>query len=250
MPDHSLPVRNKNHKTGRKGVRTALIGVEDSLGWIFREQPQDDYGIDAHIEVVATGDDLDTVPGQLIGAQIKGGETQGRRAKDRDGWYYYSTKLSSLNYWLGHTLPVIVVVYDKHSDTSYWQVIRSDLVEYTKKGFKVFVPRSQPLNNRSRQGLVEVAKRTAQRALEVFDRSLARLPKSVETELRRATPSCGVRPTESSRADRRRAALARAGPRTQSVTSPTRQIRSFPGSPGKKIEAEADDEKRYAEPFD
>ncbi|MFG2006842.1 DUF4365 domain-containing protein [Spirillospora sp. NPDC048911] len=186
MPDPSLPVRSTNHKTGTKGVSAARIGVQDSLGWIFREQLEDDYGIDAHLEVVTADDDLDVVTGQLIGAQIKGGKTQKRRAKGRDGWYYYSTKRSSLNYWLGHTLPVIIVVYDEDSDTSYWQVVRSDLVEYTDKGFKVFVPRSQPLNDSCRHELEEVAKRTGQRALEVFDRSLDRLPESVVIELRRA----------------------------------------------------------------
>ena len=53
--------------TERIGV-SAIDNKISSLGWIFREQPIVDMGIDAHIEVV------DVNPtGKLLGVQIKTG---------------------------------------------------------------------------------------------------------------------------------------------------------------------------------
>jgi hypothetical protein len=186
MPDAALPTRDRNHEIGAHGVLAAKTAVVKDLKWIFREQVEDDYGIDAHLEVVGTNNLPVGVTGQLIGAQIKGGQTQKRPAKGRDGWYYYSRRLGTLNYWLGHSLPVIVTVYDQPTDTCYWQVVRNDLVERTKKGFKIFVPRTQSLNAASRGALEDVARRTGQHALEAYERSLSLLPHSVATELRRA----------------------------------------------------------------
>jgi hypothetical protein len=43
--------------------------IEDELGWLFRNQPTEDYGIDAHVEVV----DGENVRGRLLALQIKSG---------------------------------------------------------------------------------------------------------------------------------------------------------------------------------
>lgn len=57
-------------QTSRVGVYHIGELVNKQLGWIFREQPTDDYGIDAIIETA--GDDRPT--GQMIGVQIKTGK--------------------------------------------------------------------------------------------------------------------------------------------------------------------------------
>ena len=52
----------------RMGVST-IEKIINKMGMIFREQPTDDYGIDAQIEIVE-----DNYPtGKLIGVQIKSG---------------------------------------------------------------------------------------------------------------------------------------------------------------------------------
>ncbi|MBV9161241.1 MAG: DUF4365 domain-containing protein [Pseudonocardiales bacterium] len=61
---------------GKSSARVASIGVtraklafEEGLGWLFREQPTEDYGIDAHAEVV----DEKMVRGRQLSLQIKSG---------------------------------------------------------------------------------------------------------------------------------------------------------------------------------
>jgi hypothetical protein len=45
------------------------LAVQGDLGWLFREQPTEDYGIDVHAEIV----DGEDVRGRLLGMQIKNG---------------------------------------------------------------------------------------------------------------------------------------------------------------------------------
>jgi len=51
------------------GVGWLNYAIADRLGWIFREQPNQDKGVDAHVEEVANG----RATGRLIGLQIKSG---------------------------------------------------------------------------------------------------------------------------------------------------------------------------------
>ncbi|GGL51532.1 DUF4365 domain-containing protein [Planomonospora parontospora] len=186
MPDPLLPRRDSKHKTGKRGVVAVHHAVLNELNWVFREQSDEDYGIDAHIEIVAQGDQHELVTGQLIGAQIKGGPTQIRAATDREGWYFYSTKLRQLNYWLGHSLPIIVIVYDQDTAACYWQAVTNATVQRTKKGFKIFIPKAQRLGASSREALEDLARRRGQHALEAYDRSLSLLPEGACAALRHA----------------------------------------------------------------
>lgn len=56
----------------RKGIAIVQQIVANELRWLFREQPTDDYGIDAQLEVVKDG----TATGRLIATQIKSGANQ------------------------------------------------------------------------------------------------------------------------------------------------------------------------------
>ena len=58
---------HKSEATAQAGVHAVGLTVNAELGWIFREQPVSDYGIDAHIEV--TEPDL-SLKGRLLGDQI------------------------------------------------------------------------------------------------------------------------------------------------------------------------------------
>jgi hypothetical protein len=115
--------------------------------WIFREQPTDDYGIDSQIEVV----DGEIVTGKLIALQIKSGPTYFRHVH-ADGWWFYIDQ-DDLDYWLRHSLPVIVVLFDEDSDTAYWQHVHPSALVATKagagkpRGRKLLVPRNQKLGS-------------------------------------------------------------------------------------------------------
>src|SRR5437762_2179036 len=90
--------------TDRIGVNAAEQRVVTQLGWIFREQPIVDMGIDAHIESVEDGNPS----GRLIAAQIKSGSSQ---FKNKNDSLVYYGDLAHLNYWLKHSLPVIIIAH-------------------------------------------------------------------------------------------------------------------------------------------
>ena len=70
-------------KQDRKGIAVVQGIVASDLEWIFREQPTDDFGIDAQIEIVEN----EAATGRLIAAQIKSGPSYFQKA-DPDGWWF------------------------------------------------------------------------------------------------------------------------------------------------------------------
>jgi hypothetical protein len=180
MPE--LPRRDATHQVDREGVAAATHAVVNRLKWIFREQHPDDYGIDAHIEVVSTEN---LVTGQLIGLQAKSGPSAFTRTT-ASGWTFYEKHRRHLNYWLGHTLPVILVLCDIEKEQCYWQVIDETTVKRTAQGFKVEVPSSQVLDGSAREPLEDLARKLGQRALEVYNLSLELLSEDPVRDLGRA----------------------------------------------------------------
>jgi hypothetical protein len=154
----------------RAGVHGVGLVVERDLDWVFREQPVEDYGIDAHVEVV---DEDDAVTGQLIAVQVRSRE----RPFDRiTGGWLVRDSLEHLDYWLGHVLPVILVVYDVAAERAYWQRVARHTVIRTGSGFKIEVPETQPLDATALVILREVASRDDDRAIERFDAMCGYLP--------------------------------------------------------------------------
>lgn len=126
--------------TERIGV-SAIDHQISSLGWIFREQPIVDMGIDAHIEVV------DSNPtGKLLGVQIKTGASH---FTNYDHHLLYYGKLTHLEYWLKHSLPVIIIAHLPESDDTYWVEVSEKTVEMTEKSWKIKIPKTQLLNKNS-----------------------------------------------------------------------------------------------------
>lgn len=125
----------KHDATGSIGVTETQLVVE-RLDWIFRRQPENDYGIDAHVEVCEDSE----VRGGLVGLQIKSGASYFKR-KSADGWDH-PISLDHRDYWLYGTLPVIVVLYDPDTRAGYWQVVSDATVVVTGKMAKVTVPRT------------------------------------------------------------------------------------------------------------
>lgn len=139
-------------KEGRKGVAAVQQIVATDLEWIFREQPTDDFGIDAQLEVVEGG----VATGRLIAAQIKSGPTCFKKAI-AEGWWFHLEK-DDLEYWLNHALPVVVVLCDTASKKAYWQAVNTHTILTGKRGGKkLLVPRTQQLEGPSRAALSEVA---------------------------------------------------------------------------------------------
>jgi hypothetical protein len=106
-------VRRQTSVTGRAGVHQVGLAVERDLRWIFREQPIEDHGIDAQIEIVESS--LPT--GRLVALQIKSGPTAFRRATDTGWWFYLASE--HVEYWSDYSLPVAIVLSDLSTGVCY-----------------------------------------------------------------------------------------------------------------------------------
>ena len=129
------------NQTERIGVSyCSLIAARNN--WMFREQPIDDIGIDAHMEITETTGE----PKQLIALQIKSGASWFGEKKD-DCVIFRSINERQYNYWTMNSLPCIVVLYNPDDDICIWQKLTAETIERTNdgkgKGFFVRVPLNQ-----------------------------------------------------------------------------------------------------------
>ena len=121
-------------QTERLGV-SALEYFFSENGWLFREQTTHDYGIDAHVEIVA--DQRPT--GKLIALQIKAGTSF--FSEEANGAYVFRTNDKHLAYWIAHSMPVVVILYNPETKQAYWQHVSKQTVLTTGKGWKLSVPK-------------------------------------------------------------------------------------------------------------
>lgn len=131
--------------TGELGVTITQKIILKSLGWAFRVQANSDEGIDAQVEVKEDG----RTTGRLLALQIKGGPSHFRKLKSGDWAFYFEERQARL--WLGHALPVIIVLVDIESETAYWQRIDESTVERTKTRYRVIVRRDQLVGTAAQQ---------------------------------------------------------------------------------------------------
>lgn len=108
--------------TEREGISAVQNIVYRDLGWIFREQKVDDFGIDAEIEVADQG----RPTGKMIAVQIKSGVSYFRRAKEKNIFYFDE---KHKKYWAKHSLPVIVLLYHPSNEECIWEVINEDTIK-------------------------------------------------------------------------------------------------------------------------
>lgn len=128
--------------------------IAERNNWMFREQPIDDVGIDAHMEFIeSTGK-----PKQLLALQIKTGASWFKEKKD-DCIIFRNINERQYNYWTMNSLPCIVVLYNPDDDMCIWEKLTPETIKKTKKGngkgFFVKVPSSQVfLNDLSNEKLL------------------------------------------------------------------------------------------------
>lgn len=122
--------------------------------WLFREQPIDDIGIDAYMELTEpTGESK-----QLLALQIKSGSSWFKEKKD-DYIIFRKINERQYNYWTMNSLPCIVVLYNPDDGVCIWQKLTTETIEKTNDGkgncYFVKVPLTQVfLNNLSNEKLL------------------------------------------------------------------------------------------------
>lgn len=127
-------------QTERLGV-SALDHFFSQQGWLFREQLTHDFGIDAHVEIVE--DQRPT--GKLIALQIKSG-TSFFKEETTDS-YVFRTDDKHIAYWVSHSMPVVLVLYNPDTTTGHWQQVTRESVENTGKKWKIEVSKENMLAN-------------------------------------------------------------------------------------------------------
>jgi tetratricopeptide (TPR) repeat protein len=131
----------RNDQVANALIATQAVGQVaahvSAAGWLFRDQPTNDFGIDAHAEMADGG----RATGRLVAIQVKGGSTA--FAYPTEGGWYFPVKANHARYWLGHSLPVALVLAEISDGQSYWQAISAETLVSTGKNFKVFVPEAQ-----------------------------------------------------------------------------------------------------------
>lgn len=147
----------KYNSEERTGIYSVAKIFTENLKWIFREQPTNDFGIDAFVEITMLSLNLkEYVPfGKLIGIQIKSGKSYFKEAKEEHFVFRGSKK--HLTYWLNYCMPVILIIYDKEMNVAYWQEVNSSTVIITQNSFKINVPKRNVLKNENRQTLANIA---------------------------------------------------------------------------------------------
>lgn len=125
-------------KTDRLGV-AALEYIFSKHGWLFREQPTHDYGIDAHVEIVEGSKPT----GKLIALQIKSGDSFFK--EEIADAYIFRTDDKHVAYWLGHSMPVVLMLFEPNTKAAYWCHVNAESTESTGKGWKIAVSKCNVL---------------------------------------------------------------------------------------------------------
>jgi tetratricopeptide (TPR) repeat protein len=168
--------------TERLGVGLASVAFT-KWGWVFRDQPIGDYGIDAHVEPKTNG-----VPsGRPVALQIKTGQSYFAEPTE-DGWLYRG-KDRHLRYWLGHTLPVLIILCDPDTETPYWQHVTTERIDYTPNGWTILIPRSQTVIPDAKDAITAIAYAAVGATEDPLDETMPFLPPSVAGDIRRVAAS-------------------------------------------------------------
>lgn len=99
-------MKQDTNRIDRKGTSIFQLKIENELDWIFREQPISDYGIDAQVEIIENNNPT----GQLLAIQLKSGNSFFSRMNYEKNAYIYYGDLQHLEYWINHSLPVILIL--------------------------------------------------------------------------------------------------------------------------------------------
>lgn len=136
-------------ETERLGVNAVESIILKEIGWIFREQPIVDVGIDAFIEQTINNQPT----GKFIAVQIKSG--LGNVKEKQKEFTYYATNIHK-QYWLGCTFPVIMVLHDPKSNRTYWEELSDDTFKKTPTKWKLSIFKNKELNYKSERLLSKI----------------------------------------------------------------------------------------------
>ena len=149
----------KFNKTERIGVYSIAKIFANDFEWVFREQPINDFGIDAIVETTEKVNPIKKYinpTGKLIGIQIKSGKSYFKESNSI-GIVFRGEK-KHLKYWSNYSIPVIIVIHDEEKEISYWQVVNNSTTILTNQHWKIIIPFENVLSIQKIKQLKDIAK--------------------------------------------------------------------------------------------
>lgn len=128
-----------------------VIAKAARMGWICRDQPAEDNGVDAHLELRTEG----KATGRLIAVQVKTGPSY--FTEQTESHVIFRCNIEKRDYWVKHTLPVIIALVPIDDGPILWKLASSDAFESTGKDFKALIPKTQPFDNTAKTALEAAA---------------------------------------------------------------------------------------------
>lgn len=129
-----------NSITERIGIHRVALCFLEKYGWIEREQIIADFGIDTQVEIVEN----EKPTGLLYCIQVKSGKSYIKKSNEFISYY---PEEKHVEYWLNHTLPVLLILCDLEENKSYWEFVNSKTVIKTAKHWKIEIPLVNILEN-------------------------------------------------------------------------------------------------------
>ncbi|SOZ36216.1 DUF4365 domain-containing protein [Cupriavidus neocaledonicus] len=138
---------------------TGLIELTVSrMGLVWRPTAQHDAGIDGEIEI------RDAANGRMTGMLLKvQSKAVSEFKNETDAGFDYWPDSRDMGYWLGHSVPVVLIVSRPSTNECYWQVIKPP-TEGGEKRLR-FVKARDVLDESSKGRLIEVAQAASPRGV-------------------------------------------------------------------------------------
>ncbi|WP_300868055.1 MULTISPECIES: DUF4365 domain-containing protein [Bacteroidales] len=140
----SLPKYPKTSTTERLGV-LHIAAIFTEMGFIFREIPNSDTGIDGYIEEV---NDNHETTARLLAVQIKSGKSY---FNDQGEYFVYYADESHIKYWKLYPIPVILCIYNPETGYTYFQSIKCHSQDFSNK---IYIPKGQILSLKNRDDVL------------------------------------------------------------------------------------------------
>jgi ribA/ribD-fused uncharacterized protein len=158
IPKPDWPTVTQTELTSNVGVHLVGFAVTKELGFVFREKPVSDIGIDGEIEIR----EADKSHGRLIATQIKTGASY-LKNRTRTG-YVYRGSTTQLRYWLNYAVPVLLILCDPERRECWWQLIDLDKIQFHEgEAWSIEIPFANRLDSSAADDIRKIASRFQKR---------------------------------------------------------------------------------------
>lgn len=137
------------NNTKRLGVYAADRLSAKISGLIFRAQRDDYTGLNAHLEILP--ENLNA-PSRIAGLRICTSDQTERSSRG----YVCTGDTEMAAYWLQHSLPVVLMVYEHEKDRILWEAVTTDNLEVSGKRWELVVPYDNDYNEEAASHIADM----------------------------------------------------------------------------------------------